>query len=776
MFNGMRKEHVVDDDLLDAARKVLFAVVGCRNQEFPQLQQLAAFLRYYIAADAMVAGRKLPFPDAELAARFTGAAAPSTMRHSGLRPFYFRVAYEEAVMQYGIEHAQPDLDILHRFVPESWVRVIANMIAEGPSVAAARAQVALYRYSKGNVRANRRRSTQQRSQAAVSIVLHQAQGLFKTICSLQSLASCQHWAHIRKLMLPEMEKGGYDTVAPRAETIRRVLNEMTDELQARLGVSSIEDELKAIESMSKHKLLRTGSWRVARDRALLVLMVLTGGRRTALARLTRADYIRDHEGPFPDYRKGGALDLRPRKGKGREEVRRKPVPPEAALVLDAYIALMDRTIAASGCQAATTESPLLVSEPSHSTKRVRELWLYRRVAGAPRTRALVPRDPDHMADHVSPEQHPYCGYTPHEYRHFANKLAERAGEIWNMRHPAVGGEAAKPISYYAAALLDNGGIETDLRRRYADADTPAMLEVLAGRAAEVGWEVLTTDVGLRKRADLVAFKRELARLGQIKADERRLLERSRKLSARYSRCKPRALLSCRVPGQDRIDLMLSYQEELLRSHEDQLVSIDELKEMFLEGTRITHQMMELSEQKAETTAKANRYRYDQKTWQPLSDSEPSGAEDVDLDAIETAELGRALIANDEPIAVRDWVTVPEFCQIAGIETRSRATRWIRGEHIPSRRDKRPWEPDEVPIDTSLGPHYRRIWIPGVHDAFWRTDPMRTVLAKTLSCWPIESGWATKDGQPTWRCKAPLRISPARLHIVDTAADDDLQAA
>jgi hypothetical protein len=121
------------------------------------------------------------------------------------------------------------------------------------------------------------------------------------------------------------------------------------------------------------------------------------------------------------------------------------------------------------------------------------------------------------------------------------------------------------------------------------------------------------------------------------------------------------------------------------------------------------------------------------------------------------------------MGVRDWVTFHEFCLIAGLEARSTLTRWAKGEHIPTRRDKRPWEPGLVPIDTSLGVNYRRIWVPGVHEAFWRTSLMREQLAETLSHWPLEQGWTTKEGEPTERCHAPHRISPARLQLVELEA-------
>ncbi len=180
-------------------------------------------------------------------------------------------------------------------------------------------------------------------------------------------------------------------------------------------------------------------------------------------------------------------------------------------------------------------------------------------------------------------------------------------------------------------------------------------------------------------------------------------------------------------------------------------------------------LVTLSRRKADTITKVNMFRFDQTTWLPVPDSEPAGAEQVDWDAIDQGKLGKALLPSDTPIQVRDWLTFNEFCQVAGLEARSTLTRWAKGEHIPARRDKRPWEPGLAPIDGSLGVNYRRVWVPGVHEAFWRTSLMREQLAETLAHWPLEQGWTTKDGEPTERCREPLRVSPARLQLVEADA-------
>jgi hypothetical protein len=748
----------MDDALIDAARRVLFASVGARNQEFPDLHCLGAFLERY--ASAVVVIDRQEIEPLNGSARLACAARSERLRRDGLAPFVFYDAYQDAVMRAGgAAHARFDPEVLHKIVPASWLPIVGAFIADGPDIGAVRAQTAIYDYSLETVDGNRRRVSGRRSRSSVKLVFFEAARLLRIAHSLRGLPPCQHWTHVPELAMPDMPRGGYETVAPRVETVRQAWQAMTAEIHERLGVGTIEGELRAIDSLTDDTLASRGLWRPVRDRVLLVLMVLTGGRRNAMARLCREDYIPDCEGPMPDCRRGAALDLRPRKGKGRDEVRRKPIPRQAALVLDTYLTLMDRMLASVGHAPAPPHAPLLVAEPSHYAKPIRQQWLYHRVAGGKTNgwRPIVSRDPRHLPKHVTQEESPYCGYTPHEYRHFANQLAERAGEVWNERCPATGGETNPPNSYYAAALLDNGGIEQDLRVLYGDRRTPAMLEVVSGRAAEVGWELLTTGIGLRKRPDVAAYERELIRLRRIEDEERNLEASAQKLQSRHARCGQGALPSPDAPQEDRLDVILHRQEELV-------ASIGELREIMLESSAITHQLVQLSRQKADTIIKLDMYRLDQATWLPVPDSEPPGAERVDWEAIDQGTLGQPLIATGAPAAIRDWLTFREFCELAGLEARSTLTRWVKGEHIPTRRDKRPWEPGKAPVDASLGINYRRIWVPGVHEAFWRTNLTREALAETLGHWPREQGWTTKDGEPTWRCSEPLRVSPPRLQL------------
>lgn len=747
----------MDDTLIDAAERVLFATVGKKQQEYPFLIQLREFLNQYVLARPLIDGREIESLAEALGLSCEGPIGTNLRRRETIPPFVMHDAYQHAVMRAGgLLHAQVDREALYLIARRSWVPILAAMIAEGPELAGARAQAAIYAFSLTSVQANRRRATGRRAVSAVHSLSVEARRLFKLIHQLRALPVCERWTFVPEIELPSMPRGGYEVVAPRVELVRHALQELTGDIQARLGVSTIEDELAALDAMSDRQMLGSGLWLPMRDRLLLMLMLLTGGRRAAITRLRRKDYIRDYVGPPPDHQEGAALDLRPQKGKHRDEIRRKPIPTQTALVIESYMRLQDRWAAARGESSLPMSASLLVAQPGRQHSQPE--WIHRRVAGMiGKQRPLVPRHPSHLPEHIVAEEAAYCGYTPHEFRHFANQLAEGAGRIYNERHPATGGDVNPPIPYYAAALLDNGGVENDMRALYGDRRAPAMQEVIAGRAIAIGWEILTTRVGQRKRPNLDAYTHELICLHRIEDEEKRLERAARTLQAKRSRTGAPTLPQGDVTEGDRLEAVLRRQEMLI-------ALVEELKEELLDSAAITHQAVQLSRQKADTITKLNMYRLDRATWLSVPDTAPPGAEKVDWDAIDSGTLGKPLMPGTAGTPVRDWLTVGEFCEIAEITARSTVTRWIKGEHLPTRRDRRPWAPDDVPVDESLGVNYRRIWVPCVNELFWRTRLRREALAQTLSRWPREQGWTTKDGQPTPRCLEPIRTSTPRLQI------------
>lgn len=541
----------MDDRLMDAAVRVLFATVGHKRQEYPMLTSLREFLNEYLAARPVVEGQDLPSLGEQLGLSCAKAFEYTTRRRAELEPFLAHDAYRDAMMRSGsLLHARLDRGTLFKLAPPGWERIVAALIADGPQVAAARAQTAIYEYSLQSVSANRRRPAGRRAVSSVRHVHIEARRLFRLVYQLRAHPACGGWTYVPELELPSMPRGGYEVLAPRVEVVRQTLRELNGEIHARLKVSAIEEEIAAVDSLSDEAVLAAGLWRAMRDRVLLVLLVLTAGRRSALARLRREDYVADHVGPPPDCRRGAVLELRPQKGKDRDEMRRKPLPRQAALIVEGYLRLVDRFLAARGEPPAPPSSPLLIARPTKHALVSQPKWIHQRVAGRlGAERPLIVRDARQLPQHVTPEAAPYCGYTPHEFRHFSNQIAEIAGDRYNKQHPATGGENNPPVSYYAAALLDNGGAEDKMRALYGGRRALGMLEVVAGRAAEGAWEILTTGAGLRKRPDLEAYERELICLRQIEDEEKRLADAANRLQAKRVRSGQPALPRERTPGR-----------------------------------------------------------------------------------------------------------------------------------------------------------------------------------------------------------------------------------
>ena len=203
-----------------------------------------------------------------------------------------------------------------------------------------------------------------------------------------------------------------------------------------------------------------------------MLFVVLGGRRDAIARLRLSDIVRDRVGPAPDHRRGLVLMIVPEKALARGEMRAKPIPAEIAMVLDTYVACLDRVRRG---RALPASAPLFVRSWQDDRPSATKAWATwslagrrRRPCGRPSTAAgggknsgpaLVPRDDapseayiDKYEQRVVPAAgvappdraqitQILCalrGFTAHEFRHFAFQLASRAASCGtrSIRGPA----------------------------------------------------------------------------------------------------------------------------------------------------------------------------------------------------------------------------------------------------------------------------------------------------------------------------------------------------
>jgi len=300
-----------------------------------------------------------------------------------------------------------------------------------------------------------------------------------------------------------------------------------------------------------------------------------------------------------------------------------------------------------------------------------------------------------------------------------------------------------------------------MRALYGDRGTEAAYETLSGRAIELIWELLTTDRGTRKRPDLEAIREHQEALRAIEAQLQRCQEQTALIHAGERMPLPAKRVSQQPPSgasQDELLRMVHRQNEDSAESQDQLhLRLDRAETVLRELHRLSTADQILREKRDSLVLELAELVYDESRWELIPDSEPAGAERLQLSL-------RALLAGEdelpprpaleEPAAVRDWLTFPEFSWAVEHGSRSTTPRWAEGRSLPREAHRRPWDADAIPIDDSLGRGYRRIWVPGVRETFWPTEGARQRVAALLRRWPEKQGWS-RGSEPGRRCLEDL---------------------
>lgn len=648
----------------------------------------------------------------------------------------------EALRHWNGVHASFEPEVVAEFFPRVLWPVVVTMVMDGPGRARMRAERAVREYAATPVAANKRRAKGPPTRGSVEGVRYALHRLFGGLAELNSddyeFPGIDRWTAPPRIGMPDVPPGRWDTSAPRPELVRQCWADAMAKAADALGISPGDDELAALEAMTDSALVQSPLFRPLRDRVFLGIMMLTGARVNAIAQLRRSDFVTDHVGPAPDYRRSAALMVRPRKTLHETVVRAKPISGEFAGTIQVWLRYSERVVSVlrrwhrggrPRPEELHADSPLLVSDRIN-VRPMTAMSMRTLCSGDPPSkgcrgnRALIPREsgfnPDLPAGH-----RPYVGYPPHSFRHAAQQLAERAGEIWNREHPATGAHPTPEPALYGSALLDHKPKGDALRALYSDRGTEAAYELLSGRAIEIAWRLLTTDEGARRRPDVSTYVRIRKELAAVEAE----IARRREAMDRRYRQQP--------PSDHRA--LLAYVADSQRQFAQHADYVDRL-----------------NERRNQLTVGLEQLRHDQALWLPIPDTEPPGAERIDWDAIDQRLGDTPASRANAPRPVRDWLTFAEFASVRGIEARSTVPRWAEGQNLSDRPTRRPFEPAAIPLDASLGKHYRRIWVPGVHDAFWPTATIRDRLGQALSRWPDQQGWLV-DGKPGPRCTAPLRL-------------------
>jgi hypothetical protein len=516
-------------------------------------------------------------------------------------------------------------------------------------------------------------------------------------------AELSGWDLVPKVRKPVVAQVASDRSAPPLRAVRLARKRLRDEVRARLGACEGEDELMVLERLAPGRLRNVGVWRPARNRAIFEVLCMTACREDAVCGITH-EHI-DRARPRQSGGVGAAIAILPAKNRPADELSWKPIEQETLHHIDVYIAITVKILEVT-CEVGghepphltwLKEGPLFLAELSDPPRPIQACAIYAFVTGQSFRNGrggsppLMPRSDGGW-------------HSPHSLRRRGRQNVRNAA-TW-LTEEERGGVDGDTL---AEALLDHE-IPRD-RLKYQDVNTPQGRERCAEIGIRLNHRLLATELGADTRRDGPAFRVALQQEVALEAEIARAqgdLNDAEEALAQGGRLSPKLVPQILFAGR-RIDT--------------------------------------LREKLGQVRARTERLRHDSATRVSVPDDFDEELED-EFDAIE-AEVRGVRAALDSPVQelvlVRDFITVPEYAELGGFSPAT-ARRHVRGENLPYRPGdpRRPWEPDNVPVDGSLGPRRRRIQVAGINPGFFRTEAARRRLAEILSEMP--RGWADARSQ------------------------------
>ena len=314
------------------------------------------------------------------------------------------------------------------------------------------------------------------------------------------------WTILPEIRLPNVGLHTYDTSAPRPELVRHAWDELDKDIANRLGIEPGEDEMEALNGLSNLKIRTAGLFKPFRLRVALGLMLLTGGRKSAIWRLDQSDFVEDHIGPPPDHRRGSVILLHRARHNMRISSARSQGYPDFARAIRVQRQYLERAREALYKRPGNGPRPDSPTLPDDFPLLVGNRLTLNRWSIDSLTNAFSGQVPSGEATGIEPlimrergvspavpsEWRKYIGYEPKAFRHLAEQLAERVGEIHkNTEHPASGGQPVPEPTVYASALMDHKHKGDPLKALYGDRNTEHFREVIAARTIEGIWRLIT---------------------------------------------------------------------------------------------------------------------------------------------------------------------------------------------------------------------------------------------------------------------------------------------
>ena len=594
-----------------------------------------------------------------------------------------------------------DVNYVAHYVPPALWRVFAALVLDGPELANARLGRVIFAESQRDLEM-RRADRDEDAKMAVG-TLRASAGKFRRLFTRALVPMraegypsplLDAWTHVPRAPKIVASSWRADLSAPRRSLLRLAWQQLEADLRTRLawalrGADNPQptqdmddvDILQILRSLPLYRLQRAGVFRLVRNRALLVVFATLGGRLEAIMDLDRRSYRRGFR--CPDGELSPAIALRPGKHAPPDEISWKPIPDEQALVLDVYIAVVERQLGAP----MPADGPLFIPSFARAGNHMTGHAFSYVIGGA---NGLLPKpavgESEVSAGSVTGASRT-CGYSPQTLRRAALQLVRHGARSYCERHDLD----ADP-ECLAEVLLDHKELRADTMG-YADIDTVQGRIRWSKVAIAINWEMLTTDRGARRVPDVRryrdALELETALGGELNREEREL---DRLCESRFNAVSPELVV-------------------------EMMVAFDRIR-------RIQRSLAEVKET-------LTTLEHDRDSWRILPDDAPDEKK-VDLEAIRRGETGVA--RSVAPDRARWFLTVAEFAEFAG--SAATARRWAAGQLPYGEGDPRnPWQPGSAAVDERLGPRKRRIDVDKINPRYFDTSAKRARRDEILATTP-----------------------------------------
>lgn len=608
--------------------------------------------------------------------------------------------WQDLTQNFGRLNARLSREVLDLAFSKELREVVAHLVDDGPSIAKARIEHILRDEARRCVDGDRSKEAGRVSDGTVKALAGAFKRLLRELSDLAQhhprlegvLAS---WKTLPEIIVPKGRKSPRGSDAPPLWLVRLALQQLDANIEHRLGVPR-ERQTAHIRQMSRSQLDRSGTASLVRDRTALCLLSVVGMRADELVHVDCGDYLPQYVDP--DGAVGPALRIFADKTKELDEPSMKPIPAGLAQIIEASIAWVETYDG----KARAKDAPLLTAVQSDSTRRYTYSALYAKFAGQGKGDsggALLPREVQWDAESQSLKADRSYGFPPHRVRAFVVQTL-RSG---------FGQTVAEQLGYdglmlsVAEALTDHEEIYAD-RLGYAGESTRSGRIRLSKVGTHVMWQLIAGDDGARRVPDEVAFRRELRRRKALEGEAARL----------------------------RHELDAIFRSSSGRTTPEQMV------DMFMNVQRLTFREREVSDALREVERELQALRYDPQRRVTIPDWLCREIPVVDLDAIEDDEDRGAVRAITGRPALRDWITVAELGQLAGVSSDATPRNWVSGKGIKAGDLTAPWEPDRVPVDATV-PRRKKVLVSGLKHSFLDQGNRRQVLAEMLGYWP--EGWS-----------------------------------